>query len=124
MPNRLLRFLIIVILGGVFCQPLSVFAARPTAGDALNNVGTTAQKAGVEQADVSTIIGNGVKGALQLVGIFFFVLMVYGGFIWMTARGNEDKVTKAKDTIWAAIIGVAVTVAAYALTLFVGKILK
>ena len=42
----------------------------------------------------------------------------------MTARGNEERVTKAREIIWGAIIGIAVTVAAYAITLVVGKILK
>lgn len=122
--STMLRFSIACIAIIATFTPHLLLAAPPTANDALANVSKTADKAGVEQANVSTIIGAGVKGALQLVGIFFFVLMVYGGFIWMTARGNDEKVTKARETIWAAVIGLGVTVAAYAVTLFVGKILK
>jgi len=47
--------------------------------------------------------------------------MIYGGFIWMIARGNEGEVTKAKDLIQAAIIGLVVVLAAYAITQFIGQ---
>jgi len=120
----MLRLLAILIIIGTLLLPQSILAGRPTADEAFTNVGLAADKAGVEKLDVPTIVGNSIKGALQLLGIFFFILMVYGGFIWMTARGNEERVTKAKNTIWAAIIGISIAVAAYAITLFVGKILK
>jgi len=120
----MLRFVTSLFVIFFLLTPHLLLTASPKASDALTNVGAAADKAGVEQRDVQTIVGNGVKGALQLLGIFFFVLMVYGGFVWMTARGNEERVTKAREIIWGAIIGIAVTVAAYAITLVVGRILK
>jgi hypothetical protein len=70
-------------------------------------------------SDVPTIVGTVIKYALSLVGVIFLVLMVYAGVIWMTARGDEARVSKAKDTIIAAIIGIIVVVASYAITNFV-----
>lgn len=58
---------------------------------------------------------------LSFLGVIFIILMVYGGYLWMTAHGNEDQLTKAKKLITAAIIGLIVVLAAYAITWFVMK---
>jgi Type IV secretion system pilin len=59
-----------------------------------------------------------IRTALQLIGIVFLVLMLYAGFLWMTAGGNEESVTKAKNIIKASIIGLAIIFAAYSITYF------
>lgn len=70
-----------------------------------------------QQASLSWFIGDRlIKPALSLIGVLFFALMVYGGFTWMTARGNSKQVDKAKDIIVAAVIGAVIVSAAYALT--------
>lgn len=66
-------------------------------------------------------IGRIIGAVLSLLGVIFLILMIYGGFIWMTARGNETKVTEAKDLITSALIGLIIVLAAYAITAFVGS---
>jgi len=46
-------------------------------------------------------------------------LAIYAGYNWMTAQGEEEKVTKAKDTLTAAIIGLVIVIAAYAISYYV-----
>lgn len=70
-------------------------------------------------SDVPTLIGNVIGTALSMIAVIFFILMVYGGFLWMTAHGDSSQVDKAKDTIIAAIIGIIVVLASYAITNFV-----
>lgn len=53
--------------------------------------------------------------ALSLMGAIFLVLAIYGGYNWMTARGNEEQVEKAKKTITNAVIGLIIVLAAYAM---------
>jgi hypothetical protein len=50
--------------------------------------------------------------------------MIYGGYLWMLDRGNEKQVEKAKNLIQAAIIGLAIVVAAYAISIFVVSLLS
>ena len=45
--------------------------------------------------------------------------MVYAGYLWMTARGEEEKITKAQNIIKGTIIGLIVVMSAYAITYFV-----
>ncbi len=73
--------------------------------------------------DVPTAIGTIIGVALSFVGLAFFVLMIYGGFIWMFARGNEQDVEKAKSLIQAAIIGMVIVLSAYAITMMIGDVL-
>ena len=45
--------------------------------------------------------------------------MIYAGVLWMTARGDETKTEKARNIIIATVIGLFITVSAYAITKFV-----
>ncbi len=72
-------------------------------------------------SDVPTIIGRIIGAGLAFIGTLFFVLIVYGGFIWMMARGNEQEVAKAKELITAAVIGLIIVLSAYAITVYLGE---
>ncbi len=76
-------------------------------------------EATIEDVGVSQIIADVVEAFLGLLGIIFVILIILGGYNWMTAGGNEEKVTKAKETIRHAIIGLIIVVSAYAITYFV-----
>lgn len=60
-----------------------------------------------------------IKAVLALVGTIFLILTIYAGILWMTARGNEEQVTKAVGIIKTSIIGLVVIMSAYAITYFV-----
>jgi hypothetical protein len=64
----------------------------------------------------TTIVARIISAALGLVGIIFFLLMLYAGFLWMTARGNEKTATQAKEIVISATIGLVIVVGAYAIT--------
>ena len=59
-----------------------------------------------------------IQAILSLIGIIFLLLMMYGGYIWLTAQGNDQQVEKAKNIIVSAIIGLIVVLAAYAISWF------
>ncbi len=72
---------------------------------------------------IPSAIGRIVGLALAFIGLAFLVLMIYGGFLWMFARGNDQNVQKAKDLIQAAVIGLIIVLSAYAITMFIGNAL-
>ena len=65
-------------------------------------------------------IGKMIGAVLAFVGVIFLALMIYAGFRWMTAAGNEASVDKAKNLIIAAIIGLIIILGAYAITAWIG----
>lgn len=64
---------------------------------------------------LSKTLGIIVSSFLVLLGFIFLMLIVWGGIHWMTAGGNEEKVSKAKMMINAAIGGLVVVFISYAL---------
>jgi hypothetical protein len=65
------------------------------------------------------LLGRVIGYALSFAGILFFGLSLYGGFLWMTSRGNADTAEKGKETVIASVIGVVIIAGSYALTGFV-----
>lgn len=83
---------------------------------------STAKTAGLGEEPKQTlpqIIGNLINAALSMLGIIFLILMLYGGYIWMQAKGNTEDIDKAKKIIENAIIGIVVIGLAFAITNFV-----
>lgn len=87
---------------------------------ALGGLDTTAGGAGYKEKDLLKISGNAINIALSFVGVLFLIMMIVGGFIWMTAAGNEDRVKTAIKLIVAGVIGLVIVVSAYAITSFLG----
>ena len=111
--------------------PVAVFAAagaNPTGaavpGGALKNLkqgmADTGAAAGVGAAkSLPELVGSYVQQAMGLLGIVLVVLVIYAGFLWMTAQGSEEKIKKAKGIITSAVIGIVLIFAAYSITGFV-----
>ncbi|MFW5888708.1 MAG: hypothetical protein ACOCVY_03255, partial [Patescibacteria group bacterium] len=53
------------------------------------------------------------------LGILAVVIILIGGFKWMTAAGNEDKVGEAKKIIVAGVIGLVIILASWGIATFV-----
>lgn len=90
--------------------------------DAQGKLKKTGANAGADvggEAGLSGIVGSAIQGVLTLIGLIFLVLMVYAGFLWMTARGESDQVERARSIITNAVIGVVLTASAYAITYLV-----
>ncbi len=68
-------------------------------------------------------VGSIIKVALSVVGLIAIVLVIYGGFKWMTSGGSEEKVDEAKKILYSGIIGLVIILSAYALSSFVLKTL-
>ena len=97
--------------------PVVVLGAGIKDQSMLNSIANASGVSG--SASVESLTGSIIKGILSLSGLIFLILMVYAGMLWMTARGDEGKVDTSKEIIQAAVIGLAITVSAYAITLFV-----
>ncbi len=83
------------------------------------NTGHTSQKLFDDGNSLFSGIGLIINSVLGLVGVIFMGLMIYGGYLWMTAAGNESQVEKALGIIKSAIIGLLITFAAFTISYFV-----
>src|SRR6185436_13795788 len=77
------------------------------------------QFAGFSSQNLKTTIENIVRIVLGFIGIIFFSLILYGGFVWMFSQGERDKIARAKKIIVSAVIGVLITLMSYAIASFI-----
>ena len=67
----------------------------------------------------ATLMGRVINAVLGIVGSIALVMFIYGGFSWMTAAGNQESVTKGRNILIWATVGLIVIFSAYALVKFV-----
>ncbi|MBU0660911.1 carbohydrate binding domain-containing protein [Patescibacteria group bacterium] len=121
MPYRkIFLTLLLTLCIGVF---VSVFPQSVSAQDTLglNEVG---QNVALSGTDIRIVIARIIQAGLGLLGTIALVLMVYAGFIWMTAGGQEDKIAQAKKIMINAVIGLVIILSALAIVQFVIRSLQ
>ncbi len=79
----------------------------------------TGEAAGLSDVSVYVYIGASINAFLGVLGIIFLIIALYAGFTWMTAGGDMEKVTKARQWLINSIIGLIILLSAYALSNFV-----
>lgn len=77
------------------------------------------ETAGLGQADLKDSIAGIIRVVLGFLGVVAVVIVLMGGFKWMTASGSDEKVEEAKRLLLAGVIGLAIILSAYAITSFV-----
>jgi hypothetical protein len=121
------KLLITLAIFLAFFVPFFVVYAQSGADSAMDGLNKSANKgfgfSGLI-TDMPTTVGKVIGIALSFVGVLFLILLIYAGFTWMLARGNQQDVTKAKDLMEAAVIGLIIVLGAYAITSYIGTILS
>lgn len=116
------KVFLISLLILVFAMPAGVYGLDLGVGEGglLQN---TAEQAGYDPETGETTFAEQIGGVVQLamsfLGVIFTALIVYGGFTWMLARGEEEKVKKAQSIIRGSIIGLVIVLASYSISYFI-----
>lgn len=116
-----------LIVASVLALVVGMFTVRPVLAqsflnDTFDQLDATGGKGGAEYSapqDPRLIVSRIVKILLTLVGTVVFILMLYAGYQWMMAGGNDEQVTQAKATIRNTTLGLIVILSAYGLTILV-----
>jgi hypothetical protein len=123
--KKLVSCLFIVFLSTfifLFFSPIVLADSEPDSGkasEAVKDVVRLDNPLGTEVNDVPTLIGKVISGVLSVVGSLALVMFIYGGFTWMLAAGNTEKVKKGRDIlIWAAL-GLVIIFTSYAMVTYV-----
>lgn len=128
MKKKILSLFII----SLFCIPLlGINSVTATDNEAVNStfgldfVDGTADNMGPDDGiklgskDPRTMVAQLINVVLTLLGIVAVIIVLLGGFKWMTAAGNEDKVAEAKKLLGAGVIGLVIILAAWGISRFV-----
>ena len=114
--KQILAAMIVMLL----LAPAFVLAVGNEISAGLENTGLK-QSLGGDTVNFQKLIGNIILVFLGFVGIIMVILIIYAGFLWMTAGGDSAKVDKAKKFIVNAVIGVVIIMMSYAITTYVIK---
>jgi hypothetical protein len=121
MKKHLKPIVSLLFLTALLISPYFVFAAGSSnnASSSLDMLNTVAQGGGYQQSSLPVIVGTVIRAAFSLLGGIFIILIILGGYEWMLAEGNEQKIEKAKNYIKRAIVGLIVTLSAWAMWTFI-----
>ena len=102
------------ILGLIF-NPISVYAQEITI--------TIQKPSNVKITDFGKLIGGIVGIALTMATLAAFIFLIWGGIQWITSGGDKAGVESAQHRIQAALLGLLIVFATWALFTVVGSIL-
>ncbi|WKZ24952.1 MAG: Ig-like domain-containing protein [Patescibacteria group bacterium] len=78
-----------------------------------------AEGIGLSKTDPRIMAARIIQIALGFLGILAVGLIIYAGFIWMTSKGDEEKVSKAKTILKNGAIGLVIVLGSFAIATFV-----
>ena len=100
-------FLLLLIFSFLYCIPVLA--------DDDKNITKLSNPIKSDLDNPSVLIGVVIQAVLGLVGGIALVMMVYGGFQWLTAAGNEEKIKNGTQTMLWAAIGLVLVFSSYLL---------
>ncbi|MFH1890880.1 MAG: hypothetical protein ABIJ91_04960 [Candidatus Kuenenbacteria bacterium] len=119
----ILMALVMVVVGGGFSiGEVKALTLRENIMGKLEDVQLQA-KMPSPAGGVAGVVALVIQGILGVLVLIFFILILLGGFKWMTSGGNEETITKSKKMIGNALIGLLIVVMAYAITYFVFQVI-
>ena len=82
-----------------------------------------AEQAGIKgtQTDLTIIVGRIISLVIQFLGLIAVIIILIGGFKWMTSGGDSEKIKSARQLMTNGIIGLVIIVLAYAIVTFILK---
>jgi len=107
-------FIVFILILAVFLLLKPVLAQTIEPG-----LNTIAPYIGLGTTDIRVTIARIIQVALGFLGILAVVLILYGGFVWMTSAGEPEKIDKAKKILRNAVIGLIIILLAFAIASFI-----
>lgn len=90
-------------------------------GEMISGLEITGEKADIAigtttpMASLANLAGGAVNSAFAIVAVVFVTVIMIGGFLWMSAAGNEENIAKAKKFVINGISGLIAIMMMYAL---------
>lgn len=114
----LIAFTFLLVVGAIFLWPNILLAADLDTGIEYG------AQTGLSDQDPRVTVAKIIRIFLGFLGIIAVSLIMYGGWLYMTSEGNEEKITKAKQVIKNAVIGLLIILASFSIVSFIiGRLL-
>ncbi|MEI6596598.1 MAG: IPT/TIG domain-containing protein [bacterium] len=114
---KTIKKLLLIICLAVALLTLANFAMA--SADGLDVGLEAAAGTGLGATDPRIIAANIIRIILGFLGIIALGLIIFAGWLYMTAEGEEEKVEKAKKILTGAVIGLVICLASFAIASFI-----
>lgn len=118
MKSKFTKLALIAGSVATLALPVMAHAQEDATSYSVESIGS---KLGLGEADLKETVLNILNLVLGLLSLVAVIMIIIGGFTWLTAGGNEEKVDRAKKIISAAVIGLIIVLLAWAVVIFVAK---
>ncbi len=130
--NKIIALVILIIFSSLIVSNFVLAQTTPNAPNIPSTSNTPSTTTGTKTStatltnplSVSTpgaLIGNIIKTLMGVVGVVAVLMIVWGGVMYMTSAGSDEKIGTAKKIITGAIIGLVISILAYVIIDFVIK---
>ena len=125
MSNKLKSILISTLIVAVMVFGVSIIyqTENTEIAGAINSEitsGMNATSAGTSTpTDANVVIKNVTNIMFFIIGAVSVIMLIYGGIRYTTSGGNTNSVTAAKNTVIYSIVGLVISILAYAIVNFV-----
>lgn len=122
--KNILNYFVSVIMILFFILPFLVQAQAGNIPSGAGNIPCTATiciinpfKMDTIQGFIETIVNDIL---MPIGGVIAVVMIIYSGFLFVTARGSDTQIKKAKDALLWAVIGAAILLGAWVISQAIG----
>ena len=115
------KFAKFALAAGAVTAMVLPFAAHAQTATPVSIDSSVGDSTGLPNTDLKQAVLRTLSLVLGLLGLVAVVMVVWGGFTWLTSGGSEEKVESAKKIISAAVIGLIVVLLSWAIVLFATK---
>lgn len=117
---------IAIVLAGLF-MPVATVSAAPADSDVCKNYKNAGGNPNYEmicgsgkgEADAENVVKDVLSVVFTWLGIISVIVIIIGGVFYLTSQGEPDKIKRAKNAILYALIGLIVSLLAFAIVNFV-----
>jgi len=85
------------------------------------NLGPTGQFQALGNLTIPNIVSSAIQLILVVAALIAFIFLIVGGIRWITAGGDKEKTAKAQQTLTAALVGLVIVFAAWAIMSLIEK---
>ena len=98
---------------------MPLMAAQAVDVDPTEQLETVGEESGLPEQDLPELVARIIRWVIGIIGVVLVALFVYGGVVYATSIGNEERVETGKKIMLYAVIGVVIIAIAFAVSSYV-----
>jgi len=109
-----------ILIGGITAPQVALAANDGGASTYIKTGGDAVPtNAKTSSSGFMNTVGKAIEIVFGLLGLLAVIMIIYGGFLFMTSAGNPEKVKKGKSTILYGLVGLIIALLAFVIVNFV-----